>query len=102
MRFRLYFIFAVVFVLTAFGDVPTSLSYQGKLVDGGVPVTASRAIGYMLFVDTGGDGFDVGDPMAWSQTPADHNVNHGIFSSELDFSSGFAGGGYSSIQDVFN
>jgi hypothetical protein len=102
LQSRLYFIFAVVLVLTAFGDVPTSLSYQGKLVDGGVPVTASRAIGYMLFVDTGGDGFDVGDPMAWSQTPADHSVNHGIFSSELDFSSGFAGGGYSTIQDVFN
>jgi len=86
----------------AFAEVPTSLTYQGKLVEGGQPVDGTRAIGFRLYVDTGDDGFtgSPGDDLAWEQAPTTVSVNHGIFSWELAFTGGFTGT-YLEIQDIF-
>ncbi len=77
------------------GAVPKTLNYQGKLYEGGGPVSGTRAVGYRLYKDVNANHLWDGaatDSLVWEQIPADVTVNDGLFTDTLDFSTGYATG----------
>ncbi|MBN2542984.1 hypothetical protein JXI42_08990 [bacterium] len=62
---------------------PQRLNYQGKLLQNGSAVDGSKAVGYKIFK---------GSSTAWQQAPHDVAVSNGLFSDELNLSTGFIGG----------
>ena len=72
--------------------VPRLVNYQGKLFEGGGPVSGTRAVGYRVYVDVDDDGWEATDDVGWEQAPADVSVSDGLFTDVLDFSTGYQGG----------
>ena len=88
------FLFLIIFCIfgASFADVPMAVNYQGKLFDSsGGPIDGTKALGYKVYDDTNDNGWEATDPVGWQQTPADVSISYGLFSDELDFSTGYQG-----------
>ncbi|HHS50881.1 MAG TPA: hypothetical protein ENN07_07190, partial [candidate division Zixibacteria bacterium] len=81
----------LLFTLSAFADVPMSVNYQGKLTDDdGVPYHDEVLdIQFRLY-----DAATAGNLM-WTSGAESVNPQHGLFSTEIDFSGGVWEAGYS-------
>ncbi|MBN2542985.1 hypothetical protein JXI42_08995 [bacterium] len=77
--FHLLFLFTGVL----WADGPQMVNYQGKLLESGEIVDGVKAIGYKIFK---------GSTTAWTQVPHDVSIYSGIFSDQLDLSTGFIPG----------
>ncbi len=68
---KMLIIFAIVTIAVA--QVPRTLSFQGKVVEGGTPVTGTRNLTFRMYnVETGGTAF-------WEETHAGVDVTGGLF-----------------------
>jgi hypothetical protein len=84
---RLFFLFLSISITALYSDVPRVISYQGKLIDGsGLPQETPVDITFSLW------DAPIGGNKLWEQVVLSVDPAHGIFSVELDLTTGWESG----------